>query len=70
VTWLAVYLIGLGIVWIAAACAVSQEPTTHGQDVLAPMGCIAGVLWPLVIAYLVIASPWIAVTWWQSRGER
>jgi hypothetical protein len=69
-TFVAIYLIGLGVVWIGTACAVSHEPTTHGQDALSFMGCALGVLWPLFIAYLVIASPWLAITWWQTRDER
>jgi hypothetical protein len=52
------------------ACAMRTEPTTHGQDVLYGMGCIGGILWPLVIAYLIIASPWIAWTLWHERKER
>jgi hypothetical protein len=63
-----VYLIGLGLVWIFFARACASEPTTHGQDVLSWMGCLGGLLWPLFLAYLVIASPWIAITWW--KGER
>jgi hypothetical protein len=66
----AVYLIGLVLVWALTACAMRTEPTTHGQDVLYGMGCIGGILWPLVIAYLIIASPWIAWTLWHERKER
>jgi hypothetical protein len=67
-TYLAIYLIGLGLAWISTACAVSHEPTAHGQSILIPFGCALGVLWPLFIAYVVLASPWFALTWW--RGER
>lgn len=65
-----IYLTGTGIVWLAAAYAYRAEPTVHGQDIIVPMGCVLGLLWPLSIAYLIVASPWIAVTWWQTRNER
>jgi hypothetical protein len=67
---LAIYLIGLGVIWIGIARAVSHEPTAHGQSILIPFGCALGIVWPLFLAYLVIASPWLATTWWQTRGER
>lgn len=65
-----VYLAGVGLIWLGAAAAMKGEPTTHGQDVLSCMGCLLGIAWPVAIAYFVIASPWIALQWWQSRGER
>lgn len=67
---IAVYLIGLALVWIFFAVACAKEPTFHGQDVLSWMGCLGGLLWPLFLAYLIVASPRLAVTWWQTRDER
>jgi hypothetical protein len=67
---IAVYIIGVIVVWVATSLAIRSEPTTHGQDVLFGMGCIGGLGWPVFLAYFVIASPWIAIQWWQTRGER
>lgn len=69
-TYGAIYLIVLGVIWIAAAMAAEKEPTSHGQGILVSFGCALGILWPLFLAYLIIASPWLALTWWQTRDER
>lgn len=66
----ALYLMGLGVVWVGTAAAMRSEPTTHGQDVLFGLGCIAGLLWPPFLAYFIVVSPWIAWTWWKTRRER
>jgi hypothetical protein len=65
-----IYLIGLGIVWLYAWHAISSEPTAHGQSILMPMGCLVGLFWPLVVAYLIIGSPFFAWSLWKTRGER
>jgi hypothetical protein len=65
-----IYLIGAGIIWLAFAHFAEKEPTAHGQDILVPLGCALGLLWPLALAYLVLASPFIAYTALKSRGER
>jgi hypothetical protein len=65
-----IWLIGLGVIWIAAAGAAEKEPTSHGQGIIVAFGCALGLLWPLFLAYLIVASPWIAWTWWQTRDER
>jgi hypothetical protein len=65
-----VYLAGLGIIWLSTVVAIRSEPTLHGQDALVGMGFFLGLLWPLFLTYLVLASPWIAWTAWATRGER
>lgn len=69
-TLLYVWLVGVALVWGVFYYAAASEPTAHGQSILLPMGCAAGIFWPLVLAYLVVASPFIAYTWFTSRDER
>lgn len=69
-TLLEIYIVGILLIWFGTSLAMKSEPTTHGQNVLLSMGCIGGLLWPLFLAYFIIASPFIAIEWWHSRGER
>jgi len=67
---LIIWAIGAVVVLIASCMAVESEPTTHGQGILMRMGCAVAVFWPLFLAYVVVASPWLAYTYHSTRGER
>jgi hypothetical protein len=69
-TYAAIY-VGVAIaIYAAVLLSLRSEPTAHGQIVGRQMGCLLAVFWLPFLAYLIIASPWIAVQWWQSRDER
>lgn len=66
----AVYVVGVIVIWVWTWITAQDEPTAHGQDILLPMGCALGLLWPLFVVYLIVASPLIALSWYRNRGER
>lgn len=56
---LAIYAIGVVVVWLFMLSQVAKEPTSHGQGILLPMGVIAVLAWPLAIPLALFAL----VTW-------
>jgi len=68
--YLAIYAAVAIAIFVAFKLSLRSEPTAHGQIVGAQIGFWLAVLWPLALAYFVVASPWLAWTWWKSRDER
>ena len=62
-----IYLAVMVLIWIAYAVQAAHEPTAHGQDVLIPLGCILGFVWPLFLAWMIIVSPWLLFLWWKGE---
>lgn len=63
----ALTLYGIGFVAAAffAFKVIASEPTAHGQGILAPIGCLAAIFWPVALIYLCIAAvcAWVAWAW-------
>ncbi len=65
-TWQALasgWLIVTGLLYVFMYREANKEPTAHGRDILVMMGCVGGLLWPFVVAYLVLfALPFWGLT--------
>lgn len=67
--FLIIYFVGMGLIWIAFAVQTAHEPTAHGQDVLVPLGCVLGFVWPLYLAWMILVSPYILYLWLKGELE-
>lgn|GEM_PF-1258943 len=47
------YLIGVFVVAYLGWGAISREPTSHGQAVLLPIGCVIVIFWPLALVWVL-----------------
>lgn len=66
--WLGVYVTGFILIQLLTKLSLRSEPTAHGQIVGHQIGCIVGLLWPLVPFYAVlILLPSMAITAWVDR---
>lgn len=64
---LAIYIAGFVLVAVFTLSIASREPTAHGQSIIIPIGCMASVLWPIALVYLIVVSIVIAIrTAWQK----
>lgn len=59
---LTTWLVGWLLVFLFAHWTARSEPTSHGQGILAMMGCL-GFLWPVYLAWLPFAGIIFLIEW-------
>lgn len=60
---------GIGSIIVAIWLSFQRAgPTAIDQELEAVFGCALVIFWPLLLVYLIVASPWMLRSWWKSRG--
>lgn len=59
--YVAIYLIGYVLFQMLVKVCLRSEPTAHGHIVGTQMGCVVGLVWPILIALIPVAAIWSVI---------
>lgn len=68
-----IWLIGFIVITVLVQFGLRSEPTAHGQSVGTQIGCIAALLWPIVLPWILIVLVWqgiaFAFRWVRAKAN-